>query len=169
MEYEYRKAEEADLKDLMTIYVGAQTFMEKNGNPQWPKGFPDENDVLGGIFGGILYAVTCEGEIVGVFSAVNYDRDYDVIEGQWITGGNYLAVHRVAVSEKYRGKGVAKYIVDYAAAEIAKSRGKGSLRMDTHEKNTPMRGLLSSQGFKECGIIYLFRDGTPRRAFEKVI
>jgi ribosomal protein S18 acetylase RimI-like enzyme len=142
--------------------------MEKNNNPQWPKGFPDVNDVRGGIFGGILYVVTCGNDVAAVFSAVGYDRDYDEIDGKWLTVGNYLAVHRVAVSEKYRGMGAAKYAVS-AATEIARSRGRTSLRFDTHEKNIPMRSLLKSQNFTECGKVKIFRDDTERLAFEKII
>lgn len=169
MEFKYAKADISCLNEIMRIYESAQAFMERNGNPQWQKGFPDENDIRGGIYGGILYAVRAEGGTVAVFSAVNHESNYDEIDGEWLTKGNYLAVHRVAVREDFRGKGAAKYIVNVAAPEIARTRGRGSIRMDTHEKNMPMRCLLQSQGFHECGMIYLFRDNTQRIAFEKVL
>lgn len=162
-------AELSELDEIMKIYSDAQAFMASNGNPQWPAGFPDKTDVTGGILGGILYCVKHSGEIAAVFSAVNYYGDYDGLEGKWLTGGNYLAVHRVAVAAKWRGRGVAKYIVDCAAPEIARKRGRGSIRMDTHEKNAHMRGLLTGRGFSECGVIYLMRDGSPRVAFEKKV
>lgn len=168
MQYEYKKADVSRLDDIMEIYRGAQAYMESHDNPQWPKGFPDENDVRGGIFGGILYVVICNGETAAVFSAMDYDRDYDKIDGKWLTNGNYLAVHRVAVSDKYRGKGAAKFVL-CAASELAVSRGKTSLRFDTHEKNIPMRSLLESQGCTCCGTVTIFRDDTPRVAFEKII
>ena len=169
MKYIYRASRLDELDEIMKIYVGAQSFMAENDNPQWPAGFPDKTDVAGGILGGILYTVLCEGEIVAVFSAMNYDNDYDGIDGKWLTGGNYLAVHRVAVSDKYRRCGVASYIVNCAAHELAVKRGRGSIRMDTHEKNAPMRGLLKKCGFEECGTILLVRDGSLRIAFEKLI
>ncbi len=169
MIYSYVTADISQLDEILNIYRNAQEYMEAQGNPQWQKGFPDENDIRGGIYGGILYTVRAEGEIVAVFSAVNHDGNYDEICGEWLTAGNYLAVHRVAVREDYRGKGAAKYIVDVAAEEIAKSRGKGSIRMDTHEKNIPMRSLLLSHGFTECGFVSLIRDDTERIAFEKII
>ena len=169
MGYLFRRATLDDLNKIMEIYVGAQAFMEAHNNPQWPKGFPDETDVHGGISGGILYAVTLDEEIAAVFAIASYDRDYDEIEGSWITDGRYIAVHRVAVAEKFRGRGAAKYIVNFAADEIARSRRRTSIRMDTHEKNAPMRALLTSQGFTQCGYITLLRDGTRRIAFEKLI
>ncbi len=170
MQYKYRRAKIEELDAVMRIFVEAQNFMEANSNPQWPKGFPDKNDVEWSILGGLLYAVTEEnGGIAAVFSAVNYDCDYDVIEGNWLTEGSYLAVHRVAVSDKFRNKGAAKFIVNFAALELAKQRGRLSIRMDTHEKNAAMRALLSSNGFTECGKITLIRDGSVRIAFEKII
>ena len=170
MKYFYRQAKKQDLAEIMRIYESAQAFMEANGNPQWPKGFPDETDVKWGIAGGVLYAVTAEnGEIAGVFSVLGYDRDYDEIDGAWFGGGKYLAVHRVATAEGYRGRGAAKFIVNVAGNEIAKARKCKSVRTDTHEKNAPMRGLLKAQGFTECGVITLMRDGTQRIAFEKIL
>lgn len=169
MQFEYTPAEAEDLDRVLGIYVGAQKFMEEHGNPQWGKGFPDRMDILGGILGGIIYKVTCGGEIAAVFSVVNHDGNYDNIDGAWLTNGNYLAVHRVAVSETFRGTGAAKFIVNIAANEIALSRGRGSIRMDTHAKNAPMLALLRSQGFTECGQISLTRDDTVRTAFERLV
>lgn len=167
----YRKAALDDLDAIMLIYTAAQRLMEERGNPQWGKGFPDKNDVKWGILGGILYVVTADGgEIAAVFSVAGYDRDYDEIDGKWLTDGvNYLAVHRVATAEKFRGTGAAKFILSEAAVEIAARRGKTSIRMDTHEKNAPMRALLLSRGFTHCGTVSLIRDDTLRLAFEKLI
>ena len=41
------------------------------------------------------------------------------------------------------------------------------LRIDTHENNAPMRGLLRKLGFVQCGTVHL-ADGSPRLAFERV-
>lgn len=169
MNFSYRQADISDLNAIMDIYTRAQAFMEAHGNPQWQKGFPDRTDIRGGIYGGILYAVLEGDDIAAVFSAVNHESNYDAIDGNWLTAGNYLAVHRVAVAEAFRGRGAAKYAVGVAAGEIARLRGRGSLRMDTHERNEPMLRLLLSQGFTRCGTIHIFRDETARIAFEKIL
>ncbi len=169
MQFVYRCATGAQLDEIADIYAGAQAYMEANGNPQWARGFPDRTDLRGGILGGIIYAVFCEGEMAAAFSVVNHEGNYDEIEGKWLTSGNYLAVHRLAVAEKFRGSGAAKYIINVAAPELAAARGRGSIRMDTHEKNKPMLNLLREQGFTECGIVYTARDNTARVAFEKLL
>ncbi|MCH5147813.1 MAG: GNAT family N-acetyltransferase [Clostridiales bacterium] len=169
MDFSYRKATIEESNQITRIYESAQAFMEAHGNPQWAKGFPDENDVRGGIYGGILYCVIANSEIAAVFAAVNHDGNYDEIEGSWLTEGNYIAVHRVAVSEKYRSIGAAKFIINHAAEELARTRGRTSIRIDTHEMNKPMRGLLISQGFTECGSVYISRDYSKRIAYEKIL
>ena len=169
MDFSYRKATIEEFKEISQIYAAAQAYMAAQGNPQWAKGFPDENDIRGGIYGGILYCVITNSEIAAVFAAVNHDGNYEEIEGGWLTEGNYLAVHRVAVSEKYRGSGAAKFILNYAAEELAHTRGRTSIRIDTHEMNKPMRTLLLSQGFTECGNVYISRDYSKRIAYEKIL
>ena len=57
MNFSYRKATIAEAKEIIEIYASAQAYMEAHGNPQWVKGFPDANDIRGGIFGGILFCV----------------------------------------------------------------------------------------------------------------
>ena len=41
--------------------------------------------------------------------------------------------------------------------------------MDTHIMNLPMRSLLTSQGFTECGTITLIRDCSTRIAYERLL
>ena len=169
MEFTYSSASISQLDEIVSIYSSAQQFMEAHGNPQWEKGFPKTDDIREGIFGGVLYTVTERGEVAAVFSVLNFDENYVEIDGKWLTGGNYIAVHRVAVAEKYRGTGAAKYILKIAAPQIAHSRGRASIRIDTHEKNEPMLALLNSLNFVRCGIVRLLRDNTERIAFEKIL
>lgn len=169
MEFEYASADIAQLDEIVEIYVSAQKFMEQSGNPQWGKGFPDARAIREGILGGIIYTVLCDGRIAAVFSVLNYDENYVEIDGEWLTSGNYLAVHRVAVAENFRGTGAAKYILEVAAHQIARVRGRASIRIDTHEKNAPMLGLLNRLNFTRCGIVRLLRDNTLRIAFEKLL
>lgn len=169
MKYSFSKSKISQLKEIMAIYASAQEYMASLGNPQWGKGFPEEHDIREGILGGILYTVNIDDEIAAVFSALTFDENYIEIDGKWLTEGNYLAIHRVAVAEKFRGTGVATYVLDVAAPQLARLRGRTSIRIDTHEKNLPMLSLLSKLEFVRCGTVTLFRDGTSRIAFEKLI
>ena len=121
-------------------------------------------------------AVTLDGEIVGTFALIfDGEPTYRVIEqgswslpdrtesGEW----SYLAIHRVAVSVASRGTGVSTAIIRHAE-DTARSLGRTSLRIDTHEGNVVMRRMLEKHGFVHCGTIYL-QNGDPRVAYEKVL
>ena len=76
-------------------------------------------------------------------------------------------MHRIAVSDSSLRNGVAGKCMAYAE-EIASGLGYSSVRIDTHEGNLPMRGMLEKCGYKYCGIIYL-EDGQKRVAYEKQV
>ena len=156
-----------DLPRVMQIISAAREYMVSLGNPQWQNGFPDSAYLTDKTERGLMYAVRACGGIVGVFSVVPHEPDYDEICGKWLFDGQYLAVHTVAVAPEARGAGCARFIFKNAF-EMALQSGAGSVRVDTHQKNVPMRGLLASLGFTCCGTVTL-SDGSQRLAFEKII
>ena len=83
---------------------------------------------------------------------------------------NYLTIHRVAVSNKYRGKGIATLLFEYAY-QYAKNKGLDSIRVDTHIGNIPMQSLTKKLDFKPCGyVIYDYIEVEPKRLiFEKLV
>lgn len=111
--------------------------------------------------------------MIGTSGEPTYDVIYD---GAWLTDSSsvyprYVTVHRVAVADGATGRGVARFLLG-EAVRIAQVCGAQSVRIDTHEGNTPMRGLLRSCGFAECGVIMLDDplEPTPERlAFEKLV
>ncbi|MBR2577641.1 MAG: hypothetical protein IKE38_01800, partial [Erysipelotrichaceae bacterium] len=93
-----------------------------------------------------------------------YEETYDVIhEGSWIADVPYVAVHRIAVDNEYKGKGVAEMIFEELKKEY------DDIRVDTHEDNLNMRKCLANNGFEYRGIIYLSRSSesdNKRLAYE---
>ncbi len=70
----------------------------------------------------------------------------------------YIAVIGIASTEGV--KGAAAYCLNWAFEQT------GNIRIDTHDDNKPMQGLLKKSGFQYCGRITL-ADGSPRIAFQK--
>ena len=54
------------------------------------------------------------------------------------------------------------------AEDTARSLGRTSLRIDTHEGNVVMRRMLEKHGFVHRGVIHL-ENGDPRVAYEKLL
>lgn len=168
-----RKAKTEDIPEIMGIIREAQAGMKLLGISQWQNGYPNEDSFQKDITEGISYVYEENGEIVAtaaIFCAE--EPDYAMIyEGEWKTTGAYGVIHRIAVKKKEKRKGYAAKMIEYAT-EVTKDAGFGSLRMDTHEGNLPMRSFLQKQGFTECGIIYLSNEGcvdNKRIAYEKIL
>lgn len=156
--YDIRHATCADVPAILDIYAGARAFMRKTGNlTQWPEGYPGAEDVLGDIADGNLYVCVGGEELVAVFyMAEGPDPTYAHIDGAWPNDEPYSVIHRIAARE---GTGAGRYCIQHVRDSVQ------NLRIDTHEDNLPMRHVLASLGFVECGTI-ICNDGTPRIAYQ---
>ena len=155
-----RKAVPAELDRIMEIYRAAQEYMIMSGNPdQWGHRYPPRELIESDISGGHCHVILDGSEIRGVFALFSEpDPTYGVIEdGQWLRGGPYLTIHRVAGDGKSRG-------IFAAAAGYCKALSD-SIRIDTHKDNKTMQRCLERCGFARCGRITL-ADGSPREAYQ---
>ena len=159
-----RLAELREKDEILSIYDSARVFMRESGNPnQWAGKYPDEDTVLRDIENEKLYVCTENNDILAVFFyTVGIDPTYlKIYDGKWVNDKPYGVIHRIAVSNKARGKGVAKVCFDFAYDKC------GNVRIDTHRDNIPMQRALEKNGFPRCGIIYL-ANGDERIAYQRV-
>ena len=91
---------------------------------------------------------------------------YAAIEGAWLTDGDYVVLHRMAVTDGEKGRGVATEFMRRVEA-MACGRGTGSMRVDTNFDNRYMLRMLGRLGFVYCGKVR-YRSG-ERLAFEKTL
>ena len=162
-----------ELELAVRIYDDGRRAIASLGIDQWQDGYPSREVTAEDIEKGILYAaVDKESECIAAVAAmVPYpDHDYDVIDGEWLFDGEYVAVHRVAASDAYRGSGASSLLLK-EIEEMVSSRKIGSIRIDTHRGNAVMQRFLDKHGFCCCGQITLSHgDGDRVRvAYEKLI
>ena len=102
------------------------------------------------------------------YGAVVFDGEpaYDAIDGQWLTDEPYVLVHRIAVVDGERGRGVAAEFL-HRVETLAQERGVKAFRIDTNFDNQTMLRLLERTGFTYCGKV-VYRSG-ERLAYEKRI
>lgn len=156
-----RKANIKDLSCIMEIYKSAQQFMAETGNPtQWGNFYPTLDLLEDDIAKGQLYVVERDGQICGVFVFfIGDDPWYEVIDhGDWLDDSPYGVIHRIAA--KSGEKGIFVEAKQFALSQI------GHLRIDTHADNKIMQHIVTKHGFKECGIIYVHENKSPRIAYE---
>ena len=165
-----RAAAAADLDAALAIIAAARAYFKQAGIDQWQDGYPDRAALLSDLADGSWYVAEENGTIVATFmAALENDLNYAVIQdGAWRTSGTpYAVLHRIAVAEACKGRGVAAQAVAFVAEAFA-PRGARSIRGDTHADNHSMRRMLEKAGFSLCGVIHL-ADGAPRVAFERVL
>ena len=112
-------------------------------------------------------AAQAQGNVVAN-GAVVFDGEpaYEAIEGAWLTDGDYVVLHRMAVADGEKGRGVATEFMRRVEA-MACGRGTGSMRVDTNFDNRYMLRMLGRLGFVYCGKVR-YRSG-ERLAFEKTL
>src|SRR5689334_21126538 len=99
MEYTFRKGQQAECDDCWEILQHAIQRRKQDGSEQWQDGYPNKNIVQQDIEKGIGYVLMQGHSIVGYTAVIiNDEPAYNYIEGKWLTNGDFVVVHRVAVA-----------------------------------------------------------------------
>ena len=169
-----RQVNENDIEAVSEIFKNAKQSIRDMGVRQWHNEYPNKQTVKDDIISGIGYVLEQDG-LIAAYVAITTTEEYDygfLYDGEWLTRGeSYATIHRIAVSNVFRGKGFSKRVFQNAE-QISKEKGCRSIRVDTHPDNHIMRGLVTGSGYKYCGIIYLRTGdeaGDIRYCYEKII
>lgn len=165
-----RKTATTDIPTIMEIIGDAQRYLRACGVDQWQDGYPTSATIAEDIENGNSYAVIDDGEIAGTV-AVSFDGEPNYAEirnGEWMNAEPYAVIHRIAVSDRYRNRGVAAEIMRFAE-RLCRERGVGNIRVDTHADNLSMQRLLAKFGYEYCGEITILSSGAPRNAYMKIM
>ena len=167
MQDQFRKAQVDDIPAIWTILEGAIARRKADGSNQWQDGYPNQEVVTRDIEKEYGYVLLDNNEIVG-YSAImiNDEPAYKDIIGAWLTDGDFVVYHRVAISENHLGKGLAKKMMA-SIEDFARENNINSIKVDTNFDNLAMLSILEKAGYQYCGEV-VFR-GSPRKAFEKVL
>ena len=155
-----------DIFRIMEIIEEARQFLLSYGNMQWAGGYPSESLIENDAENGVGYKIEVEGKTEGYLAILSDDESYAAIDGKWISDGPYIAIHRLALSDAVRGRGLFPEIIS-KAAEIGRKRGAFSLRIDTDDSNQIMKHLLEKLGFIHTG--YVFFEGSAKPAYELML
>ncbi|MDR0348922.1 MAG: GNAT family N-acetyltransferase [Tannerella sp.] len=164
----FRPALLSDLPSMMDIVRQAQEALKQSGVNQWQNGYPAPDMIRRDIENKHAYVLIEDDRIVAMESIIfNYEPAYDrIYDGEWLSKGTFAVVHRMAVDNRMKKRGIASFLLK-KAEEMAVEKGIISVKVDTHESNVPMRRTLEKNGFTCCGRIFL-ADGNPRVAYEKL-
>ena len=154
-----------DIDASYELILQAQAFLKRCGVDQWQKGYPNRDNIVTDIQAGKGVLFVDNNTIVG-YACVDFDGEpaYDELKGKWLDQQPYAVIHRMAVSDQYKGKGIAKAFF-LAIEPFVKERGISSIRVDTDEDNEIMKHLLDVTGYTFCGDIWF--DNSPKIAYQK--
>lgn len=163
----FRKSEISDKDIIWEIIKQSIERRRIDGSTQWQNGYPNEQTVESDIAKNFGFVLTVNDEIaVYVALIFNDEPAYSTINGAWLTDGEFVVIHRVAVSEKFAGQGLAKKLFDLIE-DYVKSQNVHSIKVDTNYDNAAMLKILESKGYTYCGEVLL--QSGMRKAYEKVL
>ena len=162
-----RKAEFSDHATIWEMLKQAIERRKNDGSSQWQDGYPNSETVRSDIENQIGYVLEIDGETSAYAALIfNDEPAYENIEGKWLSNGDFLVIHRVAVSDRFLGKGIATKLF-LEIENFAKEQQIFSIKVDTNFDNLAMLRILEKLNYTYCGEVY-FR-GSARKAFEKLL
>ncbi len=167
MNYQFRKALHSEIPQIWDILQQAIQRRKNDGSNQWQNGYPNPETIGNDIANDAGYVLIGGETIVGYCAVIiNDEPAYLAIKGQWLTAGDFVVVHRVAISEGHLGHGLAQKIFG-CIEDFALANTIYSIKVDTNFDNPAMLKIMDNLDYVYCGEVYF--NGSPRKAFEKVL
>lgn len=165
--YHLRLAEHSELQQIWEIIEAAKQQMYREGKQQWDENYPTIGNISNDIAHHYGYVLCDETQIVA-YAAVVFDGEptYEAIKGKWLSNNPYIVVHRLAVAESMKQKGIA-FLFMKEIEKLCFEKEIRSFKVDTNFDNVYMQKLLSKCGFSYCGEI-IYQHGS-RMAYEKIL
>lgn len=161
-------ADTTDSGTVIHIIAECQKVLLDQGIRQWAPQYPTEQDVRGGIEGGMTYLLLADGQPVGTV-AMEHQMPEQAKDLPWLTPwGKSMVVHRLAVLPQHRHKGYAKYLMRFVEQKAAGS-GYLSLRLGAYSENPAAVSLYEGLGYRRIGqVVVPFRE-KPFVCMEKLL
>lgn len=162
-----KNASEKEADSIWKILQQAIERRKKDGSLQWQDGYPNPETIKEDIKKKQAFVLITEKQMIGVCTLIkNTEPAYQNIEGKWLSEGDFLVVHRVAIADEFLGKGWSKVLFEKIEKK-ALSENIFSIKADTNFDNLPMISTFKSMGFEYCGEVMM--RNSPRKAFEKIL
>jgi len=161
-----RPAMPNDIPGIMQLIAEVVPVMNAAGNFQWDSTYPNAAVFEKDIALNQLWVADADGDIAGV-SAITTDQEPEYAQVGWDLNETAIVTHRLAVSTRYRGQGVAAKLMQQAEDEAIR-RGIKALRIDTNTSNQATQQLFPKLGYEYAGEIGLgFRPNLRFYCYEK--
>ena len=155
-----------DVPQIMQLIAEVVPAMNAAGNFQWDSTYPNKEVFENDITLSQLWVAEEDGCIAGV-AAITTDQEPEYGNVGWDVTETAIVTHRLAVSARYRGRGIAADLLTHAEQEAIK-RGINLLRIDTNTSNHATQKLFPKLGYRFAGETGLgFRPNLRFYCYEK--
>ncbi len=156
----------SDVPGIMQVIAEVVPDMIASGNFQWDDTYPNAAVFEEDIALGQLWVADADGIIAGV-SAITTEQYPEYADVGLDINETAIVTHRLAVSPRFRGQGVAGLLMQQAE-QVAVDRDIKTLRVDTNTANKATQSLFPKMGYCFAGEIGLhFRPGLKFYCYEK--
>ena len=159
-------AKPEELSACLDIIREGRAFQQEQGFTQWTDEYPNAALIEQDLREGSGYLMKVDGEPAGyMFLSFDDDPSYRPPECAWRADVPYVAVHRIAFSRRFAGRGLSVAAFDLIR-ELCRKRGVSCIRIDTDKKNQRMQHVLKKNGFVRCG--YVLFEGDKKLAYDNL-
>ncbi|GFZ32229.1 N-acetyltransferase [Clostridium zeae] len=162
-----RNAILSDLEQIVYIVEGSKLDMHSYGNFQWDEDYPRKEDFINDIKEETLFVYDMDGIIAGLI-CINKEEPEEYKDVNWSTERDALTIHRLAVNNSFKGKGVGVKLINYVD-DICAENDINYIRTDTNSLNKKAQGLLTKCGYGFKGKINLLGHEGIFYCYDKVL
>ena len=163
-----RKANKADLDNIMLMYKSCVKGMLANNIDQWDATYPNTGIIMEDLIAQSYFVAEENSIIIG---GINIDQNQDktYLDINWSdTSNQFLVVHRLGVKEEYWNKKIGKDLMLFTERLVVE-RGLKSIRLDTYSGNPKAMEFYRRLAYSELGTIDLKPNKDKYHCFEKII
>ncbi|MCB2287003.1 GNAT family N-acetyltransferase [Clostridium algidicarnis] len=156
-----------DINEIMNIVKETIIDMHRNNNHQWNDKYPLKEDFEKDIENKELYVIQEEGKVSG-FVCINKDEPIEYKGINWSKDNEAYIIHRLAISDKFRGRGNAYKLMKFAEA-LAIENNINYLKTDTMFSNPKAQKLFEKCGYQYTGMIHFRQREEEFFCYEKIV
>jgi GNAT superfamily N-acetyltransferase len=157
--YSIRLGTTQDTPWIMEAIELCRPILAAHQSGQWQGTEPSQKTIENDILHRQFYLLTFNDRLIGGAALLPRDNAYDhLLSGAWLNQDPYIVIHRFFIHPTFHGQKLSKVFLTLIEEWVWR-KGINNIRLDTHERNIPMKGLLRSMSYLQVGRVNLPQAG----------
>lgn len=136
-----------DIAQIMLLVRRVTDLLNKQGNYQWDKDYPQQSVFEQDIWHKTLFVAYQKQQLVGIV-CINTQQPQEYMDLDWQSKSpDFYVIHRLAVDPLYQMSGIGKALLHFAD-QHALLNNKRYIKLDTFEGNEIANSLFQKHGYQ---------------------